>query len=267
MKSLIDYLIEAREYFNVDNITIDDIRVLTEYGASLRWGPNDKWLEVYNKIWPFKSLSPNSGWCLFTAYYTSKLGMKGKFTEEGAQKLLDILKRQPIDRLQRILGAGGQGLVYDMGDNKVMKMFLDIPKYQQQFIVKTMKKMKGKQFKTLPTIYRVTDWYYIREGVTPGTKSEKCEKLFNIITNFPTPHIYGVFGVILDDDMTSIDNYESKYGKINAEQKDALQWLIDCTRELRSLKIYLDRHFGDFKLDNLGETTDGRIIYHDWFSF
>ena len=29
----------------------------------------------------------------------------------------------------------------------------------------------------------------------------------------------------------------------------------------------LDRHFGDFKLDNLGETSDGRVIYHDWFSF
>jgi hypothetical protein len=273
MKSLKDYLIEAREYFNTDNITIEDIRILTQYGNTLRYGPDDEWLAVYNKIWPVKSMNPIAGWCLFTAYYTSKQGMGKHFTEDGARKLLDILKKQPLDRLEKILGAGAQGMVYDLGDNKVMKMFIDIPKCKLNYVLKSTKKMIGKQFSTLPTIYRSTSWYYIREGIIPGPKSKKCKKIMDTLSyeNWPESGVYlGITGAIVGKDINSIDEFESKFrpirssGSVSANQKkEALQWLITCFNELKSINVELDSGFGDFRLDNLGETVDGRVVYHD----
>ena len=90
--------------------------------------------------------------------------------------------------------------------------------------------------------------------------------------NWPEAGVYSnITGAVVCQDINSIEEFESKFrrirssGSVSANQKkEALQWLITCFNELKSINVELDRGFGDFRLENLGETVDGRVVYHDW---
>ena len=260
MKTLYDYILEAREYFNPD-ISLNDVRKIFDFIANDGFF-NDMPDDLVDKF-SIYSVNPKVMFDIISAYYYSKSGMHGKVTDEGCKKFLKMIRKQPLERIKRILGAGGEGMVYDLGNNRVLKILFDTDWMGCNLqTIETMKRMIGKKFETLPQIYKVTKNFIIRENCKPNTP--RVKRFHDIATKKQ-----------FHDDKVSYENLvaggHSDKALVMArtkEEKDVINWLIRCCEELRSVGYNPGEDgintIGDFRPANLGETKDGRIIYFDW---
>ena len=256
MKTLIDYILEAREYFNPE-VELEDVMLLFTSMAK-----EDEFDETLLNMFCPPSIDINTLDNILTAYFFSKSGMNGKVTKDGCQKFLDMVKKQPLERVRRILGAGGEGMIYDLGDNKVMKMMFDVDflgdrsKHFEAF-----KSMVGKRFETLPNIYKVTKNFIIREDVTPYTP--KCKNYYNIATT-RYPGLEDVGGT-MEKGFARGKIYDVNVAVPKTKEvQEVRKWMLALRRELSSVGMDIRVNYGDFKLANLGETKDGRVVYFDW---
>lgn len=256
MKTLIDYILEAREYFNPE-IDIDDVMLLFTGMAE-----DDEFDETLLGAYCPAGMDESTLDAILTAYFYSKSGMGGKVTKEGCQKFLDMIKKQPVDRIKRILGAGGEGMVYNLGDNKVLKVMFDTDFMgDKSRYIKTYKSMVGKHFETLPDIYKVTDDYIIREEVRPDTT--KCRNYYRIATT-KYPGLEDVGGT-MERGFARGNTYDVNVAVPKTKEvQEVRKWLLSLRKDLSSIGINIRMNYGDFKSANLGETKDGRVVYFDW---
>lgn len=256
MKTLLDYIQEAREYFSQE-FNIEEIKTLF-----MGMYENDEFdEELMKELCPY-NMDVRTLTAIMTAYFYSKTGMGGKVTDETCQRFLDMIHKQPVDRIKRILGAGGEGMVYDLGNNRIMKMVFDTDFVGSSAnTLKTYMKMVGNHYKTLPNIYKVTKNFIIRENVVPATT--KCRKYYDVATTrYPG---LDRFGGTMEQCFA-----HGKAIEFNAivpktkETEEVGKWLLNLISDLKSIGVSIENNLGDFKPANLGETKDGRVVYFDW---
>lgn len=88
----------------------------------------------------------------------------GEITEEDIKLMYDELQRIPLERLPRILGAGSEGSVIAISDDKVIKWF-----HKHNAVSKPEEMLKLYRYilehphKNFPKIYKVTEKYVVLE--------------------------------------------------------------------------------------------------------
>ena len=254
MKTLYNYIMEAREYFN-PKFGPEEVKVLFTGMAE-----EDEFDEELLRMICPAGMDPDTVNAILTAYFYSKSGMGGKVTDAGCEKFLDMIRRQPVERIKRIVGAGSEGMIYDIGDGKILKVIFDTDFLGSNIrMIKSFRGMIGKKFRTLPNVYKVTDTYIIREDVKPSTL--KCVKYYTVATTkYP-----GLESVGKTLERAVADNERSVVEPLVPEEaREVMDWLYDLRGELDTIGVKVERNFGDFKSANLGETKDGRVVYFDW---
>lgn len=256
MKTLLDYILEAREYFNPD-VELEDVMLLFTSMAK-----DDEFDETLLSMMCPAGIDEDTLDAILTAYFFSKSGMGGKVTKEGCQKFLDMVKKQPLERIKRILGAGSEGMIYNIGDGKVLKMIFDTDFLGDRTKqVNAYKSMVGKKFKTLPNVYKATDEYIIRDNVSPSTK--KCMQYYSIATT-KYPGLEDVGGT-MEKGFARGKIYDVNMAVPKTKDvQEVRKWLLALRSELAAIGINIEMNYGDFKPANLGETKDGRVVYFDW---
>jgi len=260
MRTLFEYIQEAREYFNPD-ISLDDVKEIFQCIADDLFF-DDLSPEIVGKISVY-SKEPKMIFDIMSVYYYSKSGMAGKLTDAGCSKFMDMIRKQPMSRIQRILGVGGEGMVYDLGNGRVMKLLFDTDWMGDNARTLEMtRNMIGKKFTTLPNIFKVTKNFIIREGCTPNTS--RIRKFYDIATEKRFHD-----GNVSFENLVVGGHQEKALALASTkEEKEVVEWLIKCCEELRSVGYNPGEDgvnaIGDFRTANLGETKDGRIIYFDW---
>lgn len=258
MKTLLDYILEAREYFNPD-ISLEYIEKIFKEVSEEELINDDTFALISSQIGNIDKYTLEAILC---AYFYSKTGMNGHLSKDGCQKFLDMIKKQPVERIKRILGAGGEGMVYDLGDGRVMKMIFDTDFVSNRDINLAMiKKMVGKKFETLPNIYKVTGSFIIRDDVKPN--SDKCIKYYKIATT-KYPGLEEVGGT-MERGFARGKIYDVNIAVPKTKEvQEVRKWLIKLRNELKSIGMEIENNYGDFYPKNLGETKDGRVVYYDW---
>ena len=253
MKTLFEYISESREYLNPE-FGIEEVRVLFTGMAD-----DDEFdEELLAGLCP-PGMSTNTLGAILSAYFYSKSGMGGKVTDETCQKFLDMIRKQPVDRIKRILGAGGEGMVYDIGNNRVIKVIFDTNFVgNRDETINQFRRMKGKHFTTLPEVYKVTDNYIIREAIDVYTK--KVKDFYTLCCSHVGKGLLSLECMVAQHREAEALQNES----ISKEQKQTIEWLVTCREELKSIGYKVSGNFGDFRLANIGETKDGKIVYFDW---
>lgn len=256
MKTLLDYIREAREYFNPE-FGIEEVKTLF-----MGMYDDDEFDDVLLKNLCPHNMDVRALDAILTAYFYSKTGMGGKVTDETCRKFLDMIHKQPVDRIKRILGAGGEGMVYDLGNNRILKIIFDTDFVGSNTqTLATYRRMVGKYYKTLPNIYKVTKNFIIRENVEPATT--KCRKYYEVATTrYPGLEKFGgtmerCFA------LGKADVFDTVVPKTK-ETEEVGKWLLDLIADLESIGTSIEGNLGDFKPANLGETKDGRVVYFDW---
>ncbi len=264
MKTLLDYIFEAREYFN-PNIPFEVIdNVFKIYFAPDDAEPDDHEVDIYNELkqWLPKNINSSILLGILMVYWYSENGMKNHYSKDGVERFVKFITSQPISRVEKIIGAGSEGLVIQIGNGKVMKILFDTDfMSSNKRTLETMKRMIGKHFETLPDIYKVTGNYVIREDVKPATA--KCREYFRIATTKYSG---------LEDVGGTMERGFAR-GKIydvniavpkTKEIQEVRKWLLKLRNELYTIGMEIKNNYGDFKPANLGETKDGRVVYFDW---
>lgn len=263
MKTLFEYLLEAREYFN-PNIPFEVIdNVFKTYFAPDDAEPDEHEMDIYNELkqWLPKNIDHSVLFGILMAYWYSENGMRYHYSKEGVEKFITMITSQPISRVEKILGAGSEGLVIQIGDGKVMKILFDTDFLSSnKFVLNTMKKMIGKEYETLPNIYKVTKNIIIRDDATPNTA--KCQEYFKIATTKFDDCQYTLERLIAQGELAKAFEVTGRKMKT----KPVVKWLQQLKKELQSIGVVPEKgnNLGDFKLANFGETKDGRVVYFDW---
>lgn len=263
MKTLYEYILEAREYFSPD-IPFETVDyVFRTYFANNE--PDDHDVDIYNELkqWLPKNIDRDVLIGILGTYWYSKTGMNHTYSKEGVEKFIKFVTSQPLSRIEKILGAGSEGMVFNLGGGRVLKLLFDTDFMgDNERVLMEMKKAVGKKFETLPTVYKVTKNFIIREDCKPGTA--RVKKFYEVCTSHPGGKALSIECMVAqgrEDEIRGLpDNTK--------EQEDAIEWLLICKEELKSIgydiRWMCAGTFGDFRPANLGETKDGRIVYFDW---
>lgn len=263
MKTLFEYILEAREYFN-PNIPFEVIdNVFKTYFAPDDADPDDHELDIYNELkqWLPKNIDSSVLLGILMVYWYSENGMKYHYSKDGVERFVKFITSQPLSRVEKILGTGSEGLVIQIGDGKVMKILFDTDfMSSNKRTLETMKRMIGRNFETLPNVYKVTKNIIIRDDVTPSTP--KCREYFQIANTKYGDCPATLERLIAQGELAKA--FEVTGRKLKT--KPVIKWLQKLKTELQSIGAMPERanNLGDFKPANLGETKDGRVVYFDW---
>ena len=261
MRTLFEYILEARELFN-PGIPFDKIDfVFKTYFASVDADPEEHGLDIYNELkeWLPRNIGQGTLLGILMAYWYSENGMKHHYSKEGVEKFIKLIASQPLSRVEKVLGVGSEGVVIQIGNGKVMKVLFDTDFLStNRFVLATMRKMIGQKYETLPNVYKVTRNIIIRDDVTPSTP--KCQEYYKISRTKFGDCPYSLERLIAQGD------YAKALEITGEKEKPVVEWLQVLKQELLSLGIISekDTNLGDFKPANLGETKDGKVVYFDW---
>ena len=263
MKTLMQYIIESRELFNP---TVD----INKLQSILQTISIDGFLDVdevqYINHIIGKDLSNHAIHGLIAAYLFSKdhgLGIKpfSNISVKDAENFVKLMKKIPASRIDKVLGGGAEGCIVDLDDNRVMKIFYTgvepVNMSWDELFSIYEEIFKGK-YVTLPRVFRVKRPYVIREACRVNTK--KCKDYYNITqktykTSEGTDEMIGYVDEDNEDILRPLID--------NKLEMEVLDWLVNLRDEMDSLGIR-DLFGEDFKLSNIGETKDGRIVCFDF---
>ena len=255
MKTLYDFILEAREYFN-PNIPIEKLEFVFQTFFAGDEDPYDHDVDIYNELKPWlpKNITAGVLSSILIVYWYSKKGMNHQYSKAGVEKFVDFITSQPLARVEKILGAGGEGVVIELDKDKVIKILFDTDfMNSNETVLNTMRNMVGKKFETLPQIYKVTKHYIIRENVIPNTKRVKDFYTISQTKVFKLLSLEQCVARHLENGLT-----------LTPEQEEVKNWLVKCREELTSIGHKIELNFDDFREANIGETKDGRIVYFDF---
>lgn len=268
MKSLLEYIME-REYFNPDvdiNILQPILQTISDGGIL-----DDTDVNYINSLIN-GSFSVHVIDGIVAGYLFSKKFGLGKEPHDkisigDTEKLVELVRRIPVDRIQRFLGAGAEGFVLNIGNDMVVKMFFtdsDPIGMSWDLLFTIFENIQKENPETLPKIYKVKRPYVIREAVKMNTP--KCKKYFDISTtkyklpNGPSDMLYGIVADYSEDSIRPLLKSDIEI--------EVLDWLVKLRDEMENLGIVDNQGescFGeDFKLANIGETKDGRVVCFDF---
>lgn len=149
------------------------------------------------------------------------------------------------ESLKRV-GRGAEGIVYDLGDGTVKKVFYrgTVPlSWQLLYRAQQM----GVKTRTLPVVYEVGEDYVIRENCKP--KTSKCREYYKASQHRRNGET--LYRMALDN----------KRPKLDGTDKEVYKWMVRLKYEISQLGGY---GLGDFALKNFGETKDGRVVMLDF---
>lgn len=234
MRNLKDILLESRLVlgelpFSVEQL-INFMKMVYEEGY---WDDCDEWVEMEKlinlhydeKVWNcFKSFT--EGW-----FYNTK----GTYEE-----LYKYLEQLPLDRFKRIVGGGSEGILLELDDKKLLKIFyqLDIPKFSKLMIP------LNKESKYFPKIYKLGSNWFVIEKLQVHT--QKCKNYINIIDEY---------GWIISNNLKDQD-----ISNLNKLEKEVYEWCVECSKIMISNKIGWP---SDLCINNIGERSNGDIVFFD----
>jgi hypothetical protein len=169
-----------------------------------------------------------------------------------------------ITEALRRLGGGEEGVVYDLGNGKVKKVFsrgrVPIP---WQLLYQAC--CAGVDIVALPKVYEIGDDYIIREDCTPNTARCKAFYKTSQYVPFPKSGPETIYRLVLDGYWwyTPEGFGTNICWALKGIVKDTIHFLTHLKYELSQV-AGPHAGLGDFALKNLGETKDGRVVLFDF---
>lgn len=244
MKKLKQYILESRDVigqlpFSLDLFKkfIQDAIIDAEYDNSIYWEPMEEIVKKYNP----------SLWNIFYSWCESIMELK-----ISPEEFYEKIKQIPISRINRVLGAGSNGVVLDMGD-MVLKIYYS----------KTIKKpdnvfyswCKDHKSKTFPKVYKLGSNWILMEKLKIKTKDTR--DLLDTIDD-PNP----INGKTLWD-WIKLDKEDVDTSIFNKEQLKAFDWAQSCKKDMQNMNHRGIAWPGDLSINNIGQRNTGEIIFFD----
>lgn len=194
----------------------------------------------------------------YNAWKTFNGWVEGSQYGSDLDVLYDILCNVPLKRLDKMLGAGSNGIVIDCGDRIIKWFHKNTPMTDEDdsFYEYCIEHPKSRVF---PVVYKLGKNYVVMEKLQTGTP--RC-KLFDRYLGYNGTKVE-VNGV-----KDSLDNwiYKNDPEVEKVLKKDFKIWTIyEWGKEaLRCLKEATGWDaFSDLRLANLGERKNGEIVWFD----
>ncbi len=250
MRNLREYIFEDRNRvgklpfsFELFNNFMQDAIMGGSYDDSEYWiQMEDIIINKYNK----------KVWEIFKNFVESFLDYhyEGDKNPDSIQIFYDNLSNILTDRIDKTLGAGSNGIVIDLGNDKVVKIFYgNHIKQQDRIFLKWCYKNKSSVF---PKIYKMGKSWVIMEKLDMYTPSTK--KLMDILDNH-------------EIDGKKIWTYVSKgnldINKISKDELWAYNWGLVCKQDFSKINSDYCQWPGDLNIKNIGERKNGDIIFFD----
>lgn len=246
MKSLYTYITEERMRlkdipFDLDLFKkfIQDAIIDFNYEDSEYWEPMK--ISIINKY-------NTKIWDIFRSYCESYLELQDNTSiEEFYNKFAQI----PLDRFNRALGAGSNGVVLSFHD-KIIKIYYGnkIKNTDEPFY----KWCLNNDSKVFPKIYKMGKNWCVMELLK--TRTPKCIKYMNIIDNFPVKNFKIISdiakGKTLED--TSV---------LTKDQLEVYNWCLTVKKTMDEINNRYISYPGDLVLNNIGERENGDIVFFD----
>lgn len=162
------------------------------------------------------------------------------FDDNILMMLYTKISSMPLNKVDKILGAGEEGMVVELKD-KVIKLF-----YKEQIpnnIKNFFKACKERKYDIFPVVYRIGKGYVVMEKLRMNTP--KCQRYDEIIDKI----YYDVY-----DGNYNINDYSK-------ETQEVILWLENIRKAIKDVTDFND--FGDLNCNNFGEREDGTIVYFD----
>lgn len=244
MKRLSDYILEYRDTigelpFDLElfNNFMQDAIIDSNYDDSPFWERmKSTVINTYgNKVWRW-----------FYGYCEKYLEI---MNQVDIRDFYDSLKQTPLNRLERVLGAGSNGIVIDQGD-RIMKIYYGehIKNTDEPFIKWCYHNIS----KVFPKVYKVGKNWCTMEKLK--THTPKCKCYMDIIDgNGPYNYINDISkGRRLKD--TSI---------LSQEQLEVYNWCWEVKNTMDLINSKCIKYPGDLVLNNIGERDNGEIVFFD----
>lgn len=248
MKNLLDYIIESRQYINTTPFDYDLFEKFMKE-VIIDSNVNDLIYDDSPYYEEMKNLIDKKLWRWFISWCESYLEIMDK---TSIREFYDRIKQIPLNRLNRVLGAGANGIVLDFGD-KVIKVFYgkEINKKDLPFI----KYCLNKDSNVFPKVYKIGKNWCVMEKLELNTP--KCMLYMDIIDNFE----YNGF-----DFIRSISKGKKLDSTLNLSktQLEVYEWCLKVKQEMDKIKNrYVSTYPGDLVINNIGERKNGDIIFFD----
>lgn len=244
MISLKDYILEERARVGTLLIPIELFEPFIK-DAILDWCYDDsEWWEPMEQL-----VTKNYGekvWNWFHSWCECYREIKDKVTIE---EFYQSLKKVPLDRFNRVLGAGSYGVVLDLDSDKVIKIFYknEIPSEEGSFI-KWCHKNNSKVF---PKIYKIGKNWCVMEKLNIRTK--KCCDYMKVINSKPNGYSF----------MRDIGVKKPDFSKFDDLQKEVYDWCFRAYSEMKDSGVRYMKWPGDLSLNNIGERDNGEVVFFD----
>lgn len=184
--------------------------------------------------------------------------IEGSYYGTDLDVLYDVLCNVPLTRLDRVLGAGSNGIVVDCGDRIIKWFHKNTPMKDEDnsFFEWCMKHPKSKVF---PVVYKLGKNYVVMEKLKTGTP--RC-KLYDSYLGFGGKKIE-VNGKAdtLDHWIYKNDPAVEQEIKKDREAWEVYQWGKTALQYLKESAGF-DK-FSDLRLANIGERKNGEIVWFD----
>lgn len=250
MKPLITYIEESRETVGNLPFTRQQFRWFLKAAADYK-DDDPIYIAVGNAItkkYGKKVWNGFKGWC------------EGSHYNSDPDGLYDILINLPKDRLARILGAGSFGVAIEMTNGMVCKIYhrnTPMERSDRKFY-EYCRMTKSNVF---PKVYKLSDNYVVMEKLKMNTP--KCKKWdehlgFNAK---PLPGTGLTLGEVASEYVNGTKRAKMLAAALPDDIKEIFDWAVDALTHLKKA-VGWDT-FGDMKLANIGERSDGSIIWFD----
>lgn len=155
------------------------------------------------------------------------------------------------------IGKGLHSIVFSLGFNKVLKIFLDEPDYYTNRIINESK--AEKHYMILPKIYKDFCFCGLRCCVIEKLKLKtiKCNTIINILFKHKKDFDgKSILSIVKNNDC-------EKYAHLmNDAEKFAMKWAVTVRDTFICLGIK-ELFPGDLTINNIGERNNGDIVYFD----
>lgn len=242
MKHLRDILTEARAHVELkipydlfENFMKDAI-IDMEYDDSKYWSEMQ---EVVSKEYGEKTWRWFYGWCEGYMQVSDKLSIKDFY---------ESMKKIPLDRFNRVIGAGSEGIVLDLHDDRVIKLC-----YGNEFD-KSIKSFyqwcNSNKSSVFPRVYKLGKNWCVMEKLSMHTP--KCKSYMSVIED--RNRKYNFIRDINNDVTPDLNSFTDI-------QKEVYHWCVQVKAEMDGIK-YIDYPM-DLGINNIGERKNGDIVFFD----
>ena len=249
MKTLLSYIKESRSRVGRLPFSFDLFeQFIKNCILDNEFDDHPAWKEMENII---TSNYDEKTWVLFKGWCESIYEFhEGRNSKISLKQFYDELSKIPLDRIAHGMGAGSNGVVWEVTDDKVIKLFYgDHIKQQDKIFLDYCYKHPSKVF---PKIYKIGSNWVVMEKLK--TFTPKLRKWFKYIDDikFEGKTIYEWS----KEQNVDTDIFD-KFGK------EVYDWCKQCQKEMKDMKSPYISWPGDLFIKNVGERKNGEIVFFD----